>query len=84
MGRAILFAAGIYLTTCGISLLPVEKISLNWNASAVHGSADSALESTATRVVTPPRWLSFSLMTVGSVAALYAVALPARRRYQEA
>lgn len=84
MGRAFLFAAGIYLTTCGVTLLPVETISLNWNKQAASMSAESSLIPGTRFELTPPRWVSFSLMTLGSVAALYAVALPCRRKYQEA
>lgn len=80
MGRAFFFATGIYLTTCGVSLLPVERVHLNWKGNP--GMSGGAADEQGT-VVAPPRWLSFSLMTVGSVAALYAVALPSRRRFQD-
>lgn len=86
MIRSFFFAAGLYIITCGLTCLLVDKMTLNWRDMTDSPSGARVWFTSVAEdrrfVFDPPDWLGFSLMTLGSVTTLYSVALPAPRRYQ--
>lgn len=87
MIRSFFFAVGIYVVTCGFTCLLIDKMTLNWrDLSDTPAGARPWFTSVAEDrrfIFDPPDWMAFSLMTVGSVATLYSVALPAPRRLHQ-
>ncbi len=80
MVKSCFFSTGLFVTLWGVSLLFVDQIVLNATEEGEPENAISAMISTVTpenqKYVDPPDWASFSLMSVGAVTMLYAVALP--------
>jgi hypothetical protein len=83
MVKSCFFAIGMFATLCGVSLLFVDKVVLNGNEEPQTESAISSMFSSVTpeqqKVIDPPEWAAFSLMSVGAVTMLYSVALPKKR-----
>lgn len=81
MVRSFFFAVGIYVVTCGLTCLIVDKVTFHPRVAARESSGNQQLLVSATQYRSvefqPPAWLSFSLMTLGTVTTLYAIALPA-------
>ena len=82
MLRSIFFSTGLFVLLWGVSFLYVDKMIL---AAKDDGKRDSEFRGLFTtvnadrqKVFDPPEWCAFSLMSVGSVTMLYAVALPRR------
>jgi hypothetical protein len=80
MIRSIFLSVGLFVTLWGVSLLFVDKVVLN---SKEEGGRDrdfrglfTSVNADRQKVFDPPDWCAFSLMSVGSVTMLYAVALP--------
>jgi len=86
MLRSTFFAAGLFVLLCGISLFYVEaihykKLPLSKDETGVRGFFSRVAPVVDNkRVVEPPDWVAFSLMSVGSVTMLYAVALPKKQQ----
>lgn len=88
MWRAIFFAAGLFVTSWGGSFLLVDKIVLTMNDSPppIQRSNDDFRGLFVTRgpdnkaTFDPPEWAAFTLMSIGAVTMLYAIALPKRNR----
>lgn len=80
MLKSCFFATGLFVTLCGVSFLFVDKLILNAKEDAEPNSGISAMFSSVTpdqqRVIDPPDWAAFSLMSVGAVTMLYSIALP--------
>jgi hypothetical protein len=80
MMRATFFAIGLFVTLWGVSFLVVDKIELNMKSEAVPQNGFRGLFNAVgpdrKKVVDPPDWAAFSLMSVGTVTMLYSVALP--------
>lgn len=80
MLRASFFAAGLFVLLCGISLLFVDKLVLaNMEDEPAEADVQGLLATEPAdedNILDPPDWVAFSLMSVGSVTILYAVALP--------
>jgi hypothetical protein len=80
MVRSCFFAAGLFVTLWGISLLFIDKLVLNTPADGERENFISAMVSTVTpekqKMIDPPDWIAFSMMSIGAVTMLYAVALP--------
>jgi len=78
MMRATFFAIGLFITLWGVGFLFVDKMVLNMKSesqqSGFRGLFNAATE--RNRVIDPPDWAAFSLMSVGTVTMLYSVALP--------
>lgn len=83
MLRSSFFSIGLFVTLWGVSLLFIDKLVLKAEQQpeqaqvtgrirAMLSSAQPAQE----KIVDPPDWAAFSLMSIGSVTMLYAVALP--------
>ena len=84
MLRSLFFSAGLFVTLCGVSLLFVDKIVLTAKAElqpqreqgfrAMLGMRTEPGQQQ--KVLDPPDWAAFSLLSLGSVTMLYAFALP--------
>lgn len=86
--RAIFVAWGLFLCLSGGSLLMIDKMVLTFKEDTTDKNQDDEEfrglfmeepDANDQKVFNPPDWLAFSLMSVGSVTTLYAIALPRRR-----
>ncbi|WP_459556305.1 hypothetical protein [Lacunimicrobium album] len=82
MLRSSFFSAGVFVALWGMTFLAVDEIVLNvqetqedLNRPNFRGLFTTLNEDNK-RVINPPDWAAFSLMSIGSVTMLYAVALP--------
>jgi hypothetical protein len=83
MLRSIFFSFGLFTTLCGASFLYVDKLVLNTEVipkdkAGFRGLFQKAPEAKK-QVVDPPDWAAFSLLSLGTVTMLYAVALPRKK-----
>jgi len=79
MYRAGFLAFGLYLALLGGGLFFVDELTLNPKISARAASVLNLIaqsDSTGRHHVHPPEWAPFSLMGLGVITMLYAVALP--------
>ncbi len=89
MLRSIFFSTGLFVVFWGITLLFVDQVTLTAKVEEseqqknqeVRGMISS--NSNNQKVINPPEWAAFSLMSVGAVTMLYAVALPKRKAFNE-
>ena len=83
MVRACGFAIGLFVAMWGGVLLTVDKLVLfeaPQEDSGFRGMLIATRVAEETRpVIDPPDWVSFLLMSAGSVTMLYSVALPRRK-----
>jgi hypothetical protein len=88
MLRAIFVSWGLFLAMSGGSLLLVDKMVLTFQDEPAEDATQDDEEFRGLfmgksvddrKVFDPPEWLAFSLMSVGTVTMLYAIALPKRR-----
>ena len=87
MWRAIFFAAGLFVAMWGGTFLMVDEMVL---AAKVEPEPQRTEEfrglfmsknADDKKVFNPPEWAAFTLMSVGTVTMLYAVALPKRQHH---
>jgi hypothetical protein len=85
MLRASAFAVGLFIAMWGAAFLAIDKVVL-FNSPEDREEkglrAMLAKEQVADEdrpVIDPADWAAFTLMSIGSVTMLYAVALPKRR-----
>ncbi len=79
MVRAIFFSLGLFIALWGGSFLVIDKLVLNTDdtpAQAGFRGLFGGVAQARKKVIDPPDWAAFSLMSVGTVTMLYAVALP--------
>lgn len=80
MLRSIFFATGLFITLCGGSFLLVDKMILNVDTATDRQDSFRGLFTSTNAeqqsVFDPPDWAAFSMISVGSVTMLYALALP--------
>ncbi len=79
MLRSSFFAAGLFVFMAGASFLMVDKLTLTLKDDTHSDPKFRGMFTTNAerqRVIDPPEWAAFSLMSIGSVTMLYAVALP--------
>lgn len=83
MLRSIFFSVGLFVTLWGVSFLFVDKMILTAKDDSPRDKEFRGLFTTVNgerqKVFDPPEWCAFSLMSVGSVTMLYAIALPRRK-----
>jgi len=84
MLRTCFFAIGLFVTLWGASLLFIDEIVLNIKDEPYSDEGISAMFTSITprgqKVIDPPDWAAFSLMSVGAVTMLYAIALPKKQQ----
>ncbi len=73
MWRSFFLALGITAVILGVEALAIDKAVLNVNNKA-NASANGGMQ----RVITPPEWAPWSLMSAGTVVMLYSFTLPNR------
>lgn len=80
MMRATFFAIGLFIALWGAGFLVVDKLVLSMESESSAQGGFRGLFGGVTparkKVIDPPDWAAFSLMSVGTVTMLYAVALP--------
>ena len=80
MWKSIFFSLGLFVMMWGATFLMVDKITLTIKDDSKRKEGFRGLFTTVNsekqKVIDPPEWAAFSLMSVGSVTMLYAVALP--------
>ena len=83
MLRSVFFSTGLFVALWGVTFLMVDKLVLNVKDDASQKSNFRGLFTSSSpernRVFDPPDWAAFSLMSVGTVTMLYAVALPKKK-----
>lgn len=70
MWRAFFLAIGITVTALGAEFMAVEK--------AVLKKKQSETGENITRVIQPPEWVPWTLMSAGAVVILYSFTIPRR------
>jgi hypothetical protein len=80
MLRASWFATGLFVCMWGLALLAIDKVVLHQPTEkdpGIRGMLAKQIVDRETRpIVDPPEWAAFTLLSIGSVSMLYAVALP--------
>jgi len=82
MLRGTFFSIGMFITLWGVSLLFVDKLVLNMpddvaaRTPGFRGLYQGNQQQSKQRIIDPPEWAAFSLLSVGAVTMLYALALP--------
>jgi hypothetical protein len=83
MMRSVFFSIGLFIALWGASFLLVDKLVLSTDSDPQgQGGFRGLFQNTSQskkRVVDPPDWAAFSLMSLGTVTMLYAVALPKKK-----
>ena len=83
MVRSIFFSLGLFVALWGGSLLLVDKLVLNAESDPQSPAGFRGLfggvSQSKKKVIDPPDWAAFSLMSLGTVTMLYAVALPKKK-----
>jgi hypothetical protein len=83
MLRGTFFSIGMFIALWGGSLLFIDKVVLKVaDDSAARPPGFRGMyqpQQKQQRVIAPPDWVSFSLLSVGAVTMLYAVALPRKQ-----
>jgi hypothetical protein len=83
MLRASAFAAGLFVALWGAVFLVVDKVVLYSppeSEPGIRGMLKQQAIGQETRpIIDPQEWAAFTLMSLGSVTMLYAVALPKKQ-----
>ncbi len=80
MWRALFLAIGISLIILGVECLGVEKVSLIFHDDPPPPISpfDTEAKVGPQKVLTPPGWAPWSLMSTGAVVCLYSFTIPLR------
>ena len=83
MLRAFFFAGGLFIATWGITFMMVDQMVFTWKEPPQRDPEFrgffTTLNEKRQRVLNPPQWAAFCLMSIGTVTMLYSVALPKPR-----
>lgn len=85
MMRSVFFAAGLFVALWGVTFLFVDKVQLKMPGESkpepgFRGFLSAVSQPQPRRkIFDPPDWAAFSLISLGSVTMLYAVALPKKQ-----
>jgi hypothetical protein len=77
--RAFFLGTGVYVALFGATLFLIDKITLAAHPSSTSAAILTWVTTDAAgqgRVVNPPEWAPYTLVAVGAVTILYAIALP--------
>jgi hypothetical protein len=85
MMRSSFFATGLFVLMWGASFLVVDKVVLHAREEAPQKYTGfrgmfTTTNASRQRVFDPPDWAAFSLLSIGSVTMLYAIALPGKKK----
>ena len=83
LNRNQFFMAGVFLVLLGVQFRLLDSVTLNEKATeflAAHTSSSAAsitsfLPSVPKKVLHPPQWLGWSLMSIGAVCILHSLAM---------
>jgi len=75
MWRALFLALGVSCCILGFEALAVEKAVLNVSQRGPSGASQSAQ-----KVVQPPEWAPWSLLSGGAITIIYSFTIPARQK----
>jgi hypothetical protein len=84
MLRSTFFSVGLFITLWGISFLFIDKLMIKAKEVPLQQKTFRGFFAAVTpsgdqhRIVDPPEWAAFSLLSIGTVTMLYSVALPRR------
>lgn len=84
MLRSLFFAGGLFVALWGGSFLMVDEMVLTFKDEPKVERDEEfrglfmSKDENDRKVFNPPEWAAFSLMSIGTVTMLYAVALPKR------
>jgi hypothetical protein len=73
MWRSFFLALGITAVILGVEALAIDKAVLN-----VNNKTGAAGKPATQRVISPPEWAPWSLMSAGTVVMLYSFTIPNR------
>ena len=86
MMRSTFFSLGLFVTLWGVAFLFVDKVELTVKEEQKQQTGFRGFLSKFSkpnekqhRVIDPPEWAAFTMMSVGAVTMLYAVALPKKK-----
>lgn len=84
MLRGTFFSIGMFITLWGVSLLFIDKLVLNMPEDGGARNANfrgmyQGNQQGKQKIIDPPEWAAFSLLSVGAVTMLYAIALPKKQ-----
>jgi hypothetical protein len=78
MWRAFFMAIGITLCILGCECLVIDKAVLARPAAAADDGQPGAASTGGKRVISPPDWAPWSLVSGGIVVILYSITIPRR------
>ncbi len=81
MLRSSFFSLGLFIALWGVTFLFVDQVVLRVDGNGDQRSPGfrglfTSADSKQQKIVDPPDWAAFSLLSIGTVTMLYAVALP--------
>ena len=80
MLRASCFSAGLFIGLWGLSFLAIDKLVMfqpQERDPGIRGMlAKQVVNKESRPIIDPPDWAAFTLLSIGSVTMLYAIALP--------
>jgi hypothetical protein len=86
MLRGTFFSIGMFIALWGVSLLFVDKLVIKMPDDAAARTpgfrgmlGQQNPQQPRERVIDPPDWAAFSMLSIGAVTMLYAVALPKKQ-----
>ena len=85
MLRSTFFSVGLFITMWGITFLFVDKLMIKTKDVPPQQRAFRGLFAAVTpkgsqhKIIDPPEWAAFSLLSIGTITILYSVALPRRQ-----
>jgi hypothetical protein len=83
MLRGTFFSIGMFIALWGVSLLFIDKLVINMPEDSARTPGFRGMfagnQQQRQRVIDPPDWAAFSMLSIGAVTMLYAVALPKKQ-----
>ncbi len=76
MWRATCLSLGIFVFIMGAECLGVQKFVLKAREEVVQVAAANKAQAGPNKVLTPPDWAPWSLMSTGAVVCLYCFTVP--------
>ncbi|GAB4143141.1 MAG: hypothetical protein Tsb009_14020 [Planctomycetaceae bacterium] len=88
MMRSTFFSVGLFIALWGVAFLFVDKVQLTTKEEQKQPETGfrgflarvSKTNVQKQKVIDPPEWAAFTMMSVGAVTMLYAVALPKKKQ----
>ena len=77
--RAFFLGTGVYVALFGATLFLIDRITLVAHSTSTSSAFLTWLTTDGSgngRIVNPPEWAPYTLVAVGAVTVLYAIALP--------